>query len=331
MNRNLLFSALFLFGAQQINAQDVTFGLVSKYTFDNQDVTDEIGANDGGAQDVSYASPGFGNSGSAIFFDGYDPNGQFPPSVALAGVGGNIIDISQSFTISFWFNLTGFNPNTNMVLLSSRGNAVGQEAGGIEFTLVGADNTLNVFGRSITGGFTTQYQLVTPAIPSTLTWHFVTFTRNNQGSYKLYLNGSEVDELTTANVAEQNNLWSIGCTPNVPVREFQGSIDEVRFYDRVISSGEVTQLYNYTPMTVSIDEAEANNEILVYPNPANDVLNFSTQERLEFSLFDMSGKMVMTGDVNPGQSLDISKLDEGIYVVETRNNQKVHRLKVVKH
>ncbi|MGB0368557.1 MAG: LamG domain-containing protein, partial [Flavobacteriales bacterium] len=241
MNRNLLFSALFLFAAQQINAQDVTFGLVSKYTFDNQDVTDEVGANDGGAQDVSYASPGFGSSGSAIFFDGYDPNGQFQ-TVALAGVGGDIIDISQSFTISFWFNLTGFNPNRNMVLLSSRGNVAGQEAGGIEFTLNGADNTLNVYGRSISGGFTLEYQLTSPEIQNTLTWYFVTLTRNNAGSYKLYLNGSEVDELTTANVAEQNNLWSIGCTPNVPVREFQGSIDEVRFYDRVISSGEVNQL-----------------------------------------------------------------------------------------
>lgn len=329
MNRNLLFSALFFFAAPQINAQDVTFGLVSKYAFDNEDVTDEVGANNGGAQDVSYASPGFGNSGSAIFFDGYDPNGQFQ-TVALAGVGGDIIDISQSFTISFWFNLTGFNPNRNMVLLSSRGNAVGQEAGGIEFTLAGADNTLNVFGRSITGGFTTQYELATPAIPSTLTWHFVTFTRNNAGSYKLYLNGSEVDELTTANVAEQNNLWSIGCTPNVPVREFQGMIDEVRFYDRVISSGEVTQLYNYTPMTVSIDEEEANNGIRVYPNPANDVLNFTISERSEYTLLDVSGKTIMTGLVNPGQSLDVSNLVEGMYVVEVRNGSQLDRFKVLK-
>lgn len=330
MKRNLLFSAFLLFGTQQVTAQDVTSGLVSKYTFDNQDVTDEVGVNDGLAQDVFYASPGYGSTGSSIFFDGYDPNGQFP-TVGLAGVQSEIIDIAQSFTISFWFNLTAFNPNTNMVLLSSRGNGLGQEAGGIEFTLAGAGNTLNVFGRSITGGFTTQYQLLTPAIQSTLTWYFVTFTRNNQGSYKLYLNGSEVDELTTPNVAEQNNLWSIGCTPNVPTREFQGAIDEVRFYDRTLSSGEVTQLYNYTPITVSIDEAEANSGIRVYPNPATDVLNFATQERLEYTLFDMSGKIVMTGDVNPGQSLDISKLDEGIYVVETRNNQEVNRLKVVKH
>jgi hypothetical protein len=329
MNRNLLFSALFLFGAQQINAQDVTFGLVSKYTFDNQDVTDQVGVNDGGAQDVFYSSPGYGSTGSAIFFDGYDPNGPFP-TVGLAGVQSEIIDISQSFTISFWFNLTEFNPNRNMVLLSSRGNGLGQEAGGIEFTLNGADNTLNVYGRSISGGFALEYQLTSPEIQNTLTWYFVTFTRNNQGSYKLYLNGSEVDELTTANVAEQNNLWSIGCTPNVPAREFQGSIDEVRFYDRVISSGEVTQLYNYTPMTVSIDEAEANSDVRVYPNPANDVLNFTISERSEYTLLDISGKTIMTGFVNPDQSLDVSNLVDGMYVVEVRSRDQLNRFKVLK-
>ena len=331
MNRNLLFSALFLFGAQQVTAQDVTFGLVSKYTFDNQDVTDEVGPNDGAAMDIFYSSPGFGGSGSAIFFDGYDQTNSLS-TVGLAGVQSEIIDFSQSFSISFWFNLTDFNSSEPMILLSSRKTGLGQEAGGIEFTIRTAPiNTVSVAGRSVAQGLTLEYVLESPEIENTLNWYFVTLTRNNIGDYRLYLNGTQVDIVSTVNVAQQNNLWSIGCTPLVQTRELQGSIDEVRFYDRVISSSEVAQLYNYTPMTVSIDEAEANSGIRVYPNPATDVLNFAMQERLEYTLFDMSGKMVMTGDVNPGQSLDISKLDEGIYVVETRNNQEVNRLKVVKH
>ena len=331
MNRNLLFSAFLLFGAQQINAQDVTFGLVSKYTFDNQDVTDEVGVNDGGAQDVFYSSPGFGGSGNAIFFDGYDQTNP-QSTVGLAGVQSEIIDFSQSFSISFWFNLTDFNSSEPMILLSSRKTGLGQEAGGIEFTIRTAPiNTVSVAGRSVAQGLTLEYVLESPEIENTLNWYFVTLTRNNIGDYRLYLNGTQVDIVSTVNVAQQNNLWSIGCTPLVQTRELQGSIDEVRFYDRVISSSEVAQLYNYTPMTVSIDEAEANSSIRVYPNPTTNVLNFATQERLEYTLFDMSGKMVMTGDVNSGQSLDVSKLDEGIYVVETRNNQEVNRLKVVKY
>lgn len=330
MKKSILIAILF-FGAQQAYAQDVTFGLVSKYTFDNQDVTDEVGSNDGSAMDILYSSPGYGGTGSALFLDGYDQTNP-QSTVGLVGVQSEIIDFSQSFSISFWFNLTDFNSTDPMILLSSRKTGMGQEAGGIEFTIrTGPINTVSVAGRSVSQGLTVEYVLESPEIENTLAWYFVTLTRNNVGSYKLYLNGAEVDEVTTLNVAQQNNLWAIGCTPLVQTREFQGLIDEVRFYDRTLSSGEVTQLYNYTPMTVSIDEAEANNELLVYPNPANDVLNFRTKERLEFSLFDMSGKMVMTGDVNPGQSLDISKLDEGIYVVETRNNQEVSRLKVVKH
>ena len=76
--KKLLLPALLLIGVERISAQDVTVGLVSKYTFDNQDVTDEVSSFDGIAMDVFYASPGYGGTGSSIFFDGYDPNGQFP-------------------------------------------------------------------------------------------------------------------------------------------------------------------------------------------------------------------------------------------------------------
>ena len=335
MKKQLLLFTSLIGASLAINAQDVTTGLVSKYTFDESNIEDAVLDNDGEAFDVSYSTSGYNSSpGKAIFFDGYNSSsGGGVQTVSRALIEDSIIPFDEAFTISFWFNVNEYNLTEPMIMLSSRRTISGGEAGGIEFSITHGINRFTVAGRTVSGGLTNQYIMEAPQSVSTTTWYFATLTLDAFGQYKLFLNGVQVEDITPANAAEQNNVWVIGTSTrsNEANREFHGLIDDIRFYNRGLTSTEVTQLYNYTPMTVSIDEAEANNDIRVYPNPANDVLNFTAQERLEFSLFDMSGKMMMTGDVNPGQSLDISELNDGMYIVETRNNSGVNRTKVLKH
>ena len=58
------------------------------------------------------------------------------------------------------------------------------------------------------------------------------------------------------------------------------------------------------------------NEIVVYPNPANDVLNFRSEETVqEVSIYTLQGKVALE-IVNPGNSVDVSELNSGIYLIE---------------
>lgn len=68
----------------------------------------------------------------------------------------------------------------------------------------------------------------------------------------------------------------------------------------------------------------------IYPNPATDLLNIRTSEKIiEVSLFDMSGKKI---DVlyNNGQ-VNVSALPKGIYIVRATTEKAVYQQKLIKN
>ncbi|GEQ84917.1 hypothetical protein ULMS_04250 [Patiriisocius marinistellae] len=80
--------------------------------------------------------------------------------------------------------------------------------------------------------------------------------------------------------------------------------------------------------TLGLDDNTVKNLIL-YPNPAVDVLNLSDISQFEspfYSIFDMSGKRVMNGSLD-NQRLNISQLAEGVYIlrVADRHTRKAQK------
>jgi hypothetical protein len=72
-------------------------------------------------------------------------------------------------------------------------------------------------------------------------------------------------------------------------------------------------------------------KILVYPNPAQDILYFEsdykTASKLNYILVDVAGKTIMSKDVNVStgsnkQSIDLSTLPKGIYILEITGIQE---------
>ncbi len=57
-------------------------------------------------------------------------------------------------------------------------------------------------------------------------------------------------------------------------------------------------------------------EFSIYPNPASSVLHFSTSTILNGSIFNMVGQRMNDFTVQPGQSIDISALAQGSYILK---------------
>jgi hypothetical protein len=82
------------------------------------------------------------------------------------------------------------------------------------------------------------------------------------------------------------------------------------------------------PVTVAEREKEG---VVVFPNPATDQLNIVCdagpgQEKERFEIFDLSGKILRTGQVQGKITLDISGLPSGIYGIRLlRKNQVLIR------
>jgi hypothetical protein len=95
-------------------------------------------------------------------------------------------------------------------------------------------------------------------------------------------------------------------------------------------TGEILQAATNPQYTVSIfDGLEPPSRVLIYPNPARELVNVyfeeSPREEMRFTLYDLSGKMVITDVIEPWEQLftrTLSDLEQGLYIVEIRSKDR---------
>ena len=68
--------------------------------------------------------------------------------------------------------------------------------------------------------------------------------------------------------------------------------------------------------------------IIVYPNPAKEVLNISTTLNIEVSLYDMSGKKLRSKVTD--KQIDLRNLPQGIYFLQINYEGKIYNKKIIK-
>jgi len=105
-------------------------------------------------------------------------------------------------------------------------------------------------------------------------------------------------------------------------------------------TGEILQaatIPEYSSVSTS-DLHEPGTQVLVYPNPAGELVHLYFEdipgEVMQFTLYDLSGKMVITDLIDPWQQLYtrfLGGLERGLYIVEVRtrkNKRIIHRDKL---
>lgn len=104
----------------------------------------------------------------------------------------------------------------------------------------------------------------------------------------------------------------------------------------VTNSYGCTQTSEMFTVNVGVEEMEVNPlNLLVYPNPATDVLNLqweSSSESANIVVRDISGRTVLTErGTNGFYPLDVTSLSSGNYIIELVSGDFVVRTKFVKH
>lgn len=84
--------------------------------------------------------------------------------------------------------------------------------------------------------------------------------------------------------------------------------------------------------TVGVSELNNGGSIGVYPNPTNDILNFTnikTEEKINIRIIDIIGKDVLVTEYK--SQLDISFLESGIYLLNLYKDEQLIKIqKVIK-
>ncbi|PLX13655.1 MAG: hypothetical protein C0598_03185 [Marinilabiliales bacterium] len=104
--------------------------------------------------------------------------------------------------------------------------------------------------------------------------------------------------------------------------EWQGSTTgKFSFYKEMVSATSIS------------DIASVNENITVYPNPANDVVNIRMEESLngDLAIFDITGKLVYTESLLNSTivSVDVSAFDKGLYFITLTGDNKKESAKFI--
>ncbi|NVO03522.1 MAG: T9SS type A sorting domain-containing protein [Bacteroidetes bacterium] len=316
----ILFLLSVLIGGLSGFAQIPTNGLIGKWSFTGN-ANDESGNNyNGTVTGATLTTDRFGNSNSAYSFNG---TSNF---ISVTG-----LNCTNDWSISFWYLSNSTNAFDMQYLF---GNGVGTNygrgigiSGGGNAQITGK-KLISYDGNAITGNWA-----MGPSYTNAIWYHVVVVDSANYHRVyfdnvmypKVLLNNIDLTNLTIGK--RSDNVWF-----------FNGKIDDIRTYDRVLTPTEVTALYNegicFTSITVTdtlIINANLTgyypityqNTIKIYPNPTNDHItidfgsNYSTLNGYTLKITNSLSQIVYTTPITQLQTIvDLSTwTGNGIYFV----------------
>ena len=156
-------------------------------------------------------------------------------------------------------------------------------------------------------------------------WTHVAMTFNGS-QLSVYVNGQLQNTTTIAaeDIIYSNLPFYVGTArPDAGNTQFKGKIDEVYFYDTVLTVAQIQELASCTPITTSVI-SENESEISIYPNPANSQLFISglNEELIEnLEIYNNLGQLVQSrNNINSSTGIDISTLTDGFYYINIRSS-----------
>ncbi len=70
-------------------------------------------------------------------------------------------------------------------------------------------------------------------------------------------------------------------------------------------------------------------EVSVFPNPVSNVLNIELSDNSELSIYDLSGKLVWSGNNLLHTQVNVSSWEKGVYLLKTNNEHQITTTKIV--
>lgn len=282
-------------------------GLVAWYPFNNS-YNDESGnGNDGSS------------SGTITFID--DRNSNSSSSVQLGNGSVLLPQIifpytrEETFSISFWFTH------------SSTGNARLMSAECPEGNLRITNNS------SVTGGLSIQYgDYQNLSLNSPTEWNHVVYVYNSRNE-EVYLNGElelTNNDLVTEAISYCNPLTLGAKASNINNDRWNGKIDDIGFWNRPLTSQEVSQLYAGNTLGTNIF-VKSEYEFKLSPNPTTGVFNIKSKTPItKVEIYSILGEKVY--EVDSGfKSISTDNLFNGVYILRIHSKKGISHKKLIKN
>ena len=234
-------------GWMAFNAESENPDLAGYWPLDeetNTTVYDQIGSNNGtmnGSMSADNDSV-TGIFNNALYFDGIDDYIDFGQNAPLDNPTG---------TYSIWVNTNGDwdadgADSSNSAIVFARSRAAGGGANGFTVVIARESKTVALHIKR------TNYVAFCSYTAADMYdgWHMITisYSQTNGETNYLYFDGIEVDD------CDNTDDWAFSSSANLRLadngdtnrEEYRGTLDDFRFYDRVLTPTEIETLYNCT-------------------------------------------------------------------------------------
>lgn len=272
-----------------------------------------------------------GNSNSAFSFDGTSSYIEVPTTGLL----------NNFYSYSIWVYSTELPSSGNYTYPFS----IGGSGGGQNIAL--CNNSMQGWsGGAYNNGSPAASLVAIGTQPNTGEWYHVVLVRDTT-KLKLYVNSIlNTNEVSYGswNVNNGGQLPNYGSNPRAIVgcRDlnanffFKGLIDDIKVYNRVLTSSEVYDLYHEkTCFFTSISEIEKDIDISLYPNPASSQLNIdilNAGDAIGYSVISSTGQIVYSGSIHKDDktvNIQLPTLSSGLYTVSVKTTNNVINKRVI--
>ncbi|MEO8760990.1 MAG: LamG-like jellyroll fold domain-containing protein [Bacteroidia bacterium] len=287
-------------------------GLLASYYFNSGNANDDIGPYNGTVIGATLTNDRFGNPNHAYYFWGI-PNSYIKLTTS------NIIKQSVE-SISMWVKVdtasylgNGSTYNPILVTKCQSGNNY-FEAYSLYYSP--SNSTLITIETQPTSN--EKYFFSNPL--NLHSWYHVVLSYDND-SIGLYVNSVLQQKMYKGFTsvflsADSVMLGNEANTQNN--RFFHGAIDDIGFYDHVLSQHEIDTLYNVSNPTTGIKTNYLETNITLFPNPIKNELKISSNEKVSnYKIISLLGEVMLQGKLNQSLStVDLSQMQSGVYFIE---------------
>jgi hypothetical protein len=98
----------------------------------------------------------------------------------------------------------------------------------------------------------------------------------------------------------------------------------------ITNSGTIANTYINSHADKVNQQNENTHVFKIYPNPARDILHVETNDNTTFSLFNQSGKILLTTNINKKGNIDISPITAGLYYLKNNGTGAVQKVEITR-
>lgn len=282
-------------------------GLIAHYPLDATGEDLSVYQHHGTLYETTSTTDRFGNSDAAIYFDGDNDY------ILLSDADHLDINNNEPFSVSLWLKQDG--GNTDKYFLSKYNPSLGSN-GAYAFGTGYTGDAYSWFYFNNEGGTENRGSVDL----NDGNWHHYVAVYSPGETISLYIdNQLDIEQTVTSSGNSSNSTdLIIGCGANFS-QYFTGSLDDIRIYKRALSTEEINGLFSYVPTSLPLNEL---NDILVYPNPASDLLHIDLGQNKDAAiyLYNSTGNCVYNTITSDNKiEISVNHFNSGVYFIEIKS------------